>query len=106
MAWKVCWRACSTVPARSMCRSPRAPRPSAASNGCSTSLPRTPLPSASTRAASYNTSERPEMTAAVARDTLHFEFDETLEQARARNIRDALLEDVGRGDWTARLLPD
>jgi nicotinate-nucleotide pyrophosphorylase (carboxylating) len=36
---------------------------------------------------------------------LRFEFNETLEQARARNIRDALLEDVGRGDWTARLLP-
>ena len=36
---------------------------------------------------------------------LHFEFNETLEQARARNIRDALLEDVGRGDWTAQLLP-
>ena len=36
---------------------------------------------------------------------LRFEFNETLEQARARNIRDALLEDVGRGDWTALLLP-
>ncbi len=36
---------------------------------------------------------------------LRFEFNETLEQARARNIRDALLEDVGRGDWTGRLLP-
>ena len=36
---------------------------------------------------------------------LHFEFNETLEQARARNIRDALLEDIGRGDWTAELLP-
>jgi nicotinate-nucleotide pyrophosphorylase (carboxylating) len=34
-----------------------------------------------------------------------FEFNETLEQARARNIRDALLEDVGRGDWTGQLLP-
>jgi nicotinate-nucleotide pyrophosphorylase (carboxylating) len=34
-----------------------------------------------------------------------FEFNETLQQARARNIRDALLEDVGRGDWTAQLLP-
>jgi len=40
----------------------------------------------------------------VASD-LRFEFNETLEQARARNIRDALLEDVGRGDWTGRLLP-
>ena len=36
---------------------------------------------------------------------LRFEFNETLEQARARNIRDALLEDVGRGDWTGQLLP-
>jgi nicotinate-nucleotide pyrophosphorylase (carboxylating) len=37
---------------------------------------------------------------------LQFEFNETLAQARARNIRDALLEDVGRGDWTGRLLPE
>ena len=34
-----------------------------------------------------------------------FEFNETLEQARERNVRDALLEDVGRGDWTVRLIP-
>jgi nicotinate-nucleotide pyrophosphorylase (carboxylating) len=34
-----------------------------------------------------------------------FEHDETLEQARERNIRDALAEDIGRGDWTARLVP-
>jgi nicotinate-nucleotide pyrophosphorylase (carboxylating) len=34
-----------------------------------------------------------------------FEFNETLEQARARNIRDALAEDIGRGDWTAMLVP-
>ncbi len=34
-----------------------------------------------------------------------FEYNETLEQARARNIRDALLEDIGKGDWTGRLLP-
>jgi nicotinate-nucleotide pyrophosphorylase (carboxylating) len=39
-------------------------------------------------------------------DELRFEFNETLEQARARNVRDALLEDVGRGDWTGQLLPD
>jgi len=38
-------------------------------------------------------------------EALRFEFNETLEQARARNIRDALLEDVGRGDWTGLLLP-
>jgi len=31
--------------------------------------------------------------------------NETLEEARARNIRDALAEDIGRGDWTARLIP-
>jgi nicotinate-nucleotide pyrophosphorylase (carboxylating) len=31
--------------------------------------------------------------------------NETLEQARERNIRDALAEDIGRGDWTARLVP-
>ncbi len=30
--------------------------------------------------------------------------NETLEAARARNIRDALSEDVGTGDWTARLV--
>jgi len=32
-------------------------------------------------------------------------FNETLEQARERNIRDALAEDIGRGDWTAQLVP-
>ena len=31
--------------------------------------------------------------------------NETLEAARARNVRDALTEDVGRGDWTALLVP-
>ncbi len=31
--------------------------------------------------------------------------NETLEAARQRNIRDALAEDIGRGDWTAKLLP-
>jgi nicotinate-nucleotide pyrophosphorylase (carboxylating) len=34
-----------------------------------------------------------------------FESNETLEQARERNIRDALAEDIGRGDWTAMLVP-
>ena len=43
--------------------------------------------------------------AEAADGNLRFEFNETLEQARARNIHDALLEDVGRGDWTAQLLP-
>jgi nicotinate-nucleotide pyrophosphorylase (carboxylating) len=36
---------------------------------------------------------------------LRFEFNESLEQARGRNIRDALLEDIGRGDWTGMLIP-
>ena len=31
--------------------------------------------------------------------------EETLEQARARNIREALAEDIGRCDWTAQLVP-
>jgi nicotinate-nucleotide pyrophosphorylase (carboxylating) len=34
------------------------------------------------------------------------EHNETLEQARARNVRDALAEDIGRGDWTGRLIPE
>ena len=33
------------------------------------------------------------------------EHNETLEAARARNVRDALMEDIGRGDWTAQLVP-
>jgi nicotinate-nucleotide pyrophosphorylase (carboxylating) len=33
-----------------------------------------------------------------------FDRNETLEQARARNVQDALMEDIGRGDWTARLV--
>ena len=31
--------------------------------------------------------------------------DETLEEARARNIRDAMMEDIGQRDWTAELVP-
>lgn len=31
--------------------------------------------------------------------------NETLDAARARNVRDALAEDLGRGDWTAMLVP-
>jgi nicotinate-nucleotide pyrophosphorylase (carboxylating) len=31
--------------------------------------------------------------------------NETLDAARARNVRDALTEDIGRGDWTALLVP-
>ena len=35
-----------------------------------------------------------------------FNYNESLEQARERNVRDALLEDIGTGDWTALLVPD
>ena len=34
-----------------------------------------------------------------------FEQNENLEMARARNVHDALMEDIGRGDWTALLAP-
>ena len=34
-----------------------------------------------------------------------FDHDETLEEARERNVRDALFEDIGRADWTGRLIP-
>ena len=34
-----------------------------------------------------------------------FDANETLAEARARNVRDALREDLGTGDWTARLVP-
>jgi nicotinate-nucleotide pyrophosphorylase (carboxylating) len=34
-----------------------------------------------------------------------FDSNETLETARARNVHDALMEDIGRGDWTAQLVP-
>jgi nicotinate-nucleotide pyrophosphorylase (carboxylating) len=34
-----------------------------------------------------------------------FDQNETLEQARDRNVRDALAEDIGRGDWTGQLIP-
>ncbi len=33
------------------------------------------------------------------------EHNETLREALARNVRDALKEDIGRGDWTALLVP-
>ncbi|MCE2661124.1 MAG: carboxylating nicotinate-nucleotide diphosphorylase [Rubrivivax sp.] len=36
---------------------------------------------------------------------MQFDHNETLEQALARNIRDALMEDIGRCDWTAQLVP-
>ena len=35
-----------------------------------------------------------------------FEHNETLEQARQRNIHDALMEDIGSNDWTAKLVPN
>ena len=34
-----------------------------------------------------------------------FETNETLEAALLKNVRDALAEDIGRGDWTAQLVP-
>ena len=34
-----------------------------------------------------------------------FDHNETLAEARARNVRDALFEDMGQGDWTGRLIP-
>ena len=34
-----------------------------------------------------------------------FDHNETLQEARERNIRDALFEDVGVCDWTAQLVP-
>lgn len=34
-----------------------------------------------------------------------FDHNETLEAARERNIRDALMEDLGRCDWTGLLVP-
>jgi len=35
-----------------------------------------------------------------------FDHNETLEEARERNIKDALFEDIGTGDWTAMLVPN
>ena len=34
-----------------------------------------------------------------------FDHNEPLDEARARNIRDALMEDIGVADWTALLTP-
>lgn len=36
---------------------------------------------------------------------MHFDHNETLDLALARNVRDALMEDIGRCDWTAQLVP-
>lgn len=35
-----------------------------------------------------------------------FNHNETLLEARERNIHDALMEDIGTGDWTAQLVPN
>ena len=35
-----------------------------------------------------------------------FEQNESLPQAIARNVKDALAEDLGTGDWTAQLVPE
>jgi nicotinate-nucleotide pyrophosphorylase (carboxylating) len=35
---------------------------------------------------------------------ISFDHNETLAEATARNVRDALMEDIGRGDWTAMLV--
>jgi nicotinate-nucleotide pyrophosphorylase (carboxylating) len=34
-----------------------------------------------------------------------FDHDESLEEARARNVHEALFEDIGRADWTSLLVP-
>ena len=36
---------------------------------------------------------------------MNFHDNETLAQATARNVRDALGEDIGRGDWSALVVP-
>ncbi len=36
---------------------------------------------------------------------MNFELNETLELALQRNVRDALMEDIGCADWTAQLVP-
>jgi nicotinate-nucleotide pyrophosphorylase (carboxylating) len=37
---------------------------------------------------------------------MRFDKNESLEQARTRNIHDALQEDIGIGDWTGLLVPE
>ena len=37
--------------------------------------------------------------------TVMHDTNETLRDALARNVRDALMEDIGRGDWTVQLVP-
>lgn len=36
---------------------------------------------------------------------MKFDENESLESALARNVHDALMEDIGRCDWTAQLVP-
>jgi len=36
---------------------------------------------------------------------IEFDHNETLAQATASNVNDALMEDIGRGDWTGMLVP-
>ena len=36
---------------------------------------------------------------------MNFDHNESLREALQRNVRDALTEDIGRGDWTAQLVP-
>lgn len=37
---------------------------------------------------------------------MKFDSNESLDEARERNVRDALREDLGTGDWTARLVTE
>jgi nicotinate-nucleotide pyrophosphorylase (carboxylating) len=37
---------------------------------------------------------------------MRFDRNETLSEARERNVRDALFEDLGRADWTGRLVAE
>jgi nicotinate-nucleotide pyrophosphorylase (carboxylating) len=46
------------------------------------------------------------MSTGIAGAIAFTDHDETLAEARARNIRDALAEDIGRCDWTGLLVPE
>ena len=89
-------------------------RPRSRSSGCSRSWPSTRTAWSRRPTGSCPTSARPE--AAPWPPSTRAAFDrppayepppanETLAEARARNVRDALREDVGTGDWTAQLVP-
>jgi nicotinate-nucleotide pyrophosphorylase (carboxylating) len=45
------------------------------------------------------------LAASTSDEDMNFDHNETLELALQRNVRDALMEDIGRGDWTAQLVP-